>query len=757
MSRQESSGVSVSDSDALEKVTGRTCYSQDFWMGRMLYGEVLRSPHPCARIIAIHTAAASLLPGVHAVLTAADIPGQKHYGGPTVLDHPVLASERVLYAGQAVALVAAESSALARRALDLIEVEYEILPAVFDPLEAMQPDAPQIGANGNLAAHEWLSRGDVERGMAEADVVVEQTYQTTWIDHAPLETEGGAAWFDEEGRLVLRVSTQTLEYQEQIAAVLALPPEQVRIICPLVGGGFGRKLDITIELYLALLAWKSKRPVFMASSREESILAYSKRHPFLMRYKTGARRDGHLTAMNVEIIADAGPFVYRSALVCLHSLMLATGPYVVPNVSLDVRAVHTNNVFTSAMRAVGGPQVNFAYESQMDQLAHHLDMDPLAFRRLNYLQQGQCLPNGQIIQDAVLLAESAQRAWQALDHTSSTRHTGSKKIGRGISANFSGYGVPGNSATCAIKMQRDGQVIVSLGVCDLGGGQRSSVAQIVARVLDLPSDRVTLRTADTSTKTPVGATAGSKTLYYSSHAASLAAQALRKRLLHVAALMLEAQEDDLLLQAGEIVLRDRSGKGVKLEAVLSEATERGIDLKEQATFQTPRAKKFDSTSGMGIDWLGFTFGAHAAEVEVDEDTGEVTVLNYSCCHDVGQALHPQRVAGQMQGGVAQGLGFSLMEQVVIEHGHIQTPSLRDYLLPTSLDVPDISTIILESSEGLGASGNRGIGEPPAAASAGAIANAIYDAIGVRITELPITPERVFRALQQRAAPSRGNG
>ena len=747
-STSELIGTSVRWIDTLEKVLGATQYGQDFWVDGMLYGGVLRSPHPAARIVSLRTSAAEKLPGVHAVMSAQDIPGQKLYGGPTVLDHPVLASDRVLYVGQAIALVAAESRELVEQALQLIDVEYDLLPAIFDPAEAVKPGAPQIGAQGNIAGHEWIQRGDLESGFAEADVVVEQTYHTTWIEHAALEVECGAAWPDEQGGITLRVSTQSLEYKQQIAAVLALPPDKVRVTCPMVGGGFGRKLDITVELYLALLAWRTQRPVLLASSREESIYAYAKRHPFTLHYKTGVKKDGRLTAMQVRIIADAGPFVYRSALVSLHSLMLATGPYYVPHVSIDVQAIHTNNIFTSAMRAVGGPQVNFAYESQMDQLAHELGMDPLVFRHINYLHTGQTLPNAQVIQGAVLLADSAERAWKALDEMPTIVQAGSKKIGRGISSNISGYGVPGNTAACDIEIQQDGHIVVSMGVCDIGGGQRSSVAQIAASLLGVPLEDVTLRLADTAMTPPVGATAGSKTLYYCSNAAFMAANALRKRLLEVAADRLEVRVDDLVLQDGEIRVKDQSGKTLALLDTIAEASVRDIPLTEHAVFQTPQERKFESKSGAGIDWLGFTFGTHAAEVAVDEDTGEVTVLKYVCCHDVGRALHPQSVGGQMRGGVAQGIGFTLMEQVTVKNGIVQTPSLREYLIPTSVDVPEITTIMLESGEGLGAFANRGIGEAPAAASAGAIANAIYDAIGVRVTELPVTPERIFTALQR---------
>ncbi len=568
-------GTSVRRTDVLDKVLGSTQYSQDFWMPGMLYGGVLRSPHPCAHIVSIRTDSAERLPGVHAVLTALDIPGQKFYGGPTVLDHPVLASDKVLYAGQAIALVAAESRDLVEEALALIEVEYALLPAVFDPGAALRPGAPQIGARGNVASHEEIACGNLEQGFAQAAVVVEQTYTTTWVDHAPLEVECGAAWLDEQGGITLRVSTQSLEYQHQIAAVLAIADEQVRVICPMVGGGFGRKLDITVELYLALLAWHTRRPISLASSREESILAYSKRHPFTLHYKTGATLDGRLTAMQIRIVADAGPFVYRSSLVSLHSLMLATGPYYVPNVAIDVQAIHTNNIFASAMRAVGGPQVNFAYESQMDELARHLDMDPLALRRLNYLQAGQTLPNRQVIHDAVLLADSAERVWQALEEIPTLGQGGTKKIGRGLSANISGYGVPGNTASCAVEVLPDGCSAVSIGVCDLGGGQSSSIAQIVASVLGLSLDNITVRPAAT-TSPQVGATAGSKTLYYCSHAAFIAASELQKRLLSVAAGMLETTPADLLLHNGEIDAC--SGKKLPLIAVIAEARRQGISL-----------------------------------------------------------------------------------------------------------------------------------------------------------------------------------
>ncbi|MBA2396448.1 MAG: xanthine dehydrogenase family protein [Ktedonobacteraceae bacterium] len=741
-------GASIRRTDILEKVLGKTAYSQDFWMEGMLYGGVLRSPHPSARILVIHTTAAEQLPGVHAVMTAQDIPGQKLYGGPTILDHPVLADDVIRYAGQAIALVAAETHDLVEQALRLIEVEYELLPAVFDPSDALKVTAPQIGTHGNIASHEWLQRGDLAQGFAEADVVVEQTYHTTWIDHAPLEVECGVAWLDDQGGITLRISTQSIEYQPQIAAVLALPPEKVRVICPMVGGAFGRKLDITVELYIALLAWRTQRPVSLAGSREESIQAYSKRHPFTLHYKTGATHDGHLTAMQIRIIADAGPFVYRSALVSVHALMLATGPYAIPNVAIDVQAIHTNNIFTSAMRAVGGPQVNFAHESQMDQLAYELCMDPLILRRLNYLQPGQTLPNGQVIHDAVQLNEATEKVWQALEEIPRLAEVGTRMIGRGFSANFGGYGVPSNAASCAIEVQPDGQVQVSIGVCDIGGGQSSSVAQIAADVLGMPLAKITLRLADTMTTPLVGATAGSKTLYYCSHATSMAAQALKKKLLEIAADLCEAPLEGLLLQDGEIIVRDQARKKVTLLQVIEEARIRATPLSEHATFRTPQEKKFDSASGTGIDWPGFTFGAHAVEVAVDEDTGEVSVLRYACCYDVGRALHPQSVVGQMHGGVAQGIGFTLMEQVAIKNGIIQTPSLREYLIPTALDVPEIATIMLESGEGLGAYANRGIGEPPAAASASAIANAIYAAVGVRMTELPITSERIFSALQQ---------
>ena len=353
----------------------------------------------------------------------------------------------MLYTGQAVALVAAESRDVMGRALGLVKVEYDESPGVFDPVEALKPSAPKIYNTGNTANHTRISRGDILQGFAEADVIVEDTYLTKRIDHVALETECAVAWMDENGTVTVRMATQMIGCHRQIAAVLGVSHEKVRVIAPMAGGGFGRKLDATVGVYAAILATKTGKPVCVAVSREESIAAFSKRHPFKMHYRTGATKDGELTAVEVELIVDAGPFPNESHLASLPGLMCATGPYYVPNVEIDLKAVHTNNVFTAAMRGIGMPQVNFAYESQMDRLACALGMNPISLRRKNYLKPGDTLPNEQRIDEAVWLPEATNEVVQALGRRTKPSAT-SKRVGRGISATLIGWGFPNSKASC---------------------------------------------------------------------------------------------------------------------------------------------------------------------------------------------------------------------------------------------------------------------------------------------------------------------
>ncbi len=748
-------GQPLARHDAWDKVAARTLYAADWQMPGMLHGVVLRSPYPSARIRRIDPAPALALPGVAAVVLArdvphntlwTDVPGQTTEVGPLRARILVLADGVVRYQGEPVALVAAEARDLAQHAAELIAVDYEPLPGVFDPAQALKVGAPRVHDEGNLLASWRIGRSDIEAALKQADVVVEQTYRCQFIDHAYLEPESGVAWIDGDGVLVIRASTQVIEHFRAVAEVLGLPQNRVRVIGPYVGGGFGGKEDITVEAFLGLLAWRTRRPVKMTWSRQESLLARPKRHPFVMRYRTGATRDGRLVAQAVDLLADSGAYAYLSALVLMYAAVTAAGPYRVPHVSVDARVAYTNNPPTSAMRGFGAMQMVLGYESQMDQVARRLGIDPVELRVRNALQQGDRLPVGQELDTHVAVAEAARRAWAALGPRRPPR-TAVHRVGRGLACNIQPYGRivwlhDWSSAWVGFEM--DGSLVVRTGTPDVGGGQASSLCQIAAEVLGLDPGRVSIHIADSALTPLAGTTTATRQLYMSGNAVLQACAHLRQQIIAVACQMLGAPVSDLEMREGAVVAAD--GRQVALLAVMKECARLGASRSVLSVYHAPAGDPVDLERGGGRVFPDFTFGAHAVEIEVDTETGAVRVLRHVASHDVGRAINPQSVEGQIQGGAVMGVGYGLMEEVALDHGVNLSTLFATYLIPTSLDVPDVEPLIIESGEGKGPFGARGIGEPPVAPPAAAIANAIEDAIGVRITELPITPERVARAL-----------
>ncbi len=741
--------------DAWDKVQARTLYAADWQMPGMLHGAVLRSPYPSGRIRRIDPAPALALPGVAAVILAGDVPhntlwtdvpGQTSVVGPLRARIQVLADGVVRYQGEPVALVAAETPELAQRAAELIAVEYEPLPGVFDPAAALEPGAPRVHEEGNLLASWRIGRGDAAPALRQAEVVVETTYRCQFVDHAYLEPESGVAWIDSDGVLVIRASTQVIEHYRVVAEVLGVPQNKVRVIGPYVGGGFGGKEDVTVEVFLGLLAWRTRRPVRMVWSRQESLLARPKRHPFIMRYRTGAMRDGRLVAQAVDLLADSGAYAYLSALVLMYATVTASGPYRIPQVFVDARVAYTNNPPTSAMRGFGAMQMVLGYESQMDQLARRLGIDPVELRVRNALRKGDRLPVGQELDTHVAVAEAARRAWQALGprpSPSSPAH----RVGRGLACNIQPYGRIvwlHDWASAWVGFEMDGSLVVRTGTPDVGGGQASSLCQIAAEVLGLDPARVSIHIADSALTPLAGTTTATRQLYMSGNAVLQACASLREQMLAVAAQMLETPVAALEMREEAAVAP--GGRRVALSAVMRECARLGIPRHALSTYHAPAGDPVDLERGGGRVFPDYTFGAHAVEVEVDTETGGVRVLRHVACHDVGQAINPQSVEGQIQGGAAMGVGYGLMEEVVLDRGVNLSTLFASYLIPTSLDVPDVEPLIIESGEGKGPFGARGIGEPPIGPPAAAIANAIEDAVGVRITELPITPERVAQAL-----------
>jgi CO/xanthine dehydrogenase Mo-binding subunit len=750
--------------DAMGKVTGATKYAADYVMPNMLHAKVLRSKHASAKILRVDVSKARTLNGVVAVLTAQDLPGaQVATDIPGVTgtakragtDAPILARDRVRFMGEAIAIVAAEELSIAERALDLIEVEYEPYPAVFTPEEAMKEGAPIVTEPDNIVARWRIVKGDADAAMQNADVIVEGTYKTQFIDHAYIEPEAGIAWVDENGVLTIRVSTQVVEHFRSIAAALQLPQSQVRIMGTLVGGGFGGKEDITVELFIGLAALKTRRPVKMVYTREESILAHCKRHPFTITHKTGVTRSGRILASQVNLIADSGAYVYLSPYVLLYAASSAVGPYKINHVTVNAFAVATNNTFTSAFRGFGAAQACVAYEQHMDEIARALDMDPRQVRRLNYAQAGDTTPNGQAFRGAVWLEECANRAWDALGEKSPppSPHT---KIGRGLASYMQSYGRITwfhDTSQSWVGLEMDGSIVIRCGVPDIGGGQMNTLAQITAEVLGVPLERITVYGTDSALTPLAGTTTATRQMYMSGNATYQAAMAVRKTLGDRASQHFECEPDEIDFADNTVFVKNDPSQNMPLTQLIAMCAAEGLPRANLSLFKAPFTEKLDPDNAQGDIWPDYTFGAQAVEVAVDMETGEVRVLKSAACHDVGRALNPAAVAGQIEGGAAQGLGYALMEDVQIVNGVTLTPSFAEYLLPTASDIPETKTIILESGTGLGPFGAKGIGEPALTPMAPAIANAVANAIGGRVTQLPLTPERVLEAIDKKQAES----
>ncbi len=745
--------------DALGKATGATVYAGDYRMPNMLSAKVFRSTEPSARIKRLDVSRAEALDGVACVLTADDLPGAglaTDMPGQTGKEErkgtraPVLASDRVRFYGEPIALVAAESEDIAGRALALIEIEYELLPGVFDPAEALKPDAPVVYEPDNVVSRWRIRKGDVEAGFAVADEIVENTFQVPFVEHAYLEPEGGVSWVDDQGVINLRVSTQVVEHFRKVADAVGVPQNRIRTRGAMVGGGFGGKEDITVEIFLALLAKHTRRPVRLVYTREESFIAQSKRHPFIITHRTGVKNSGRITAAEIEMTADAGAYAYLSPYVLLYATIMSTGPYRIDNLRVDSVAAATNQPFTSAMRGFGGPQAAVAYEQQMDAIAEALALDPLEVRRVNYLRTGDPNATGQDIESAAWLEQTATHALAALGEK--VQGGDAIQVGRGVASTFQSYGRITwfhDTSQAWVGVEMDGAVVVRCGVPDHGGGQVNSLAQIAGELLGVPLDKVTVYSTDSAVTPLAGTTTATRQLYMSGSAVHKAASAVRQVLLERASKHFEESVENLDLADSRVFVRREPEKSMGLADLVARCAAEGRPLSDLALFKAPFTDGIDPETGQGDVFPDFTFGAQAVEVAVDTETGEIMVLKSAAAHDVGRAINPAAVQGQIQGGAAQGMGYALMEEFVVEQGVTKTPSLAEYLIPTAKDFPDTETMILESGTGVGPFGAKGIGEPALTPAAPAVANAVADAIGVRIHALPITPERVLEALDSR--------
>jgi CO/xanthine dehydrogenase Mo-binding subunit len=737
--------------DAWGKVTGRAKFAEDYAVGHQLWGKVLRSKYPHARILSIDTSQALKIPGVEAVLTAKDIPGSKTFG-IVLKNQQILAEDRVRFLGDGVALVAAASKEIAERAIALITVDYEPLPVVSDPEEAMKPEAPAIHGEKNEFVHHKVRKGDTAKGFAQSDFVLERKFKTQFIEHSYIEPEAVLAEPAEQGGVKITGSVQNLfSSRRSVADALKVPLNRVQIIQSTLGGSFGGKDEVMTSMCCraALLATTTGKPVKMVNTREESMLESYKRHPYVLYYKWGAKKDGAITAMEIRCIADGGAYSSMSPFVTWRSVVQATGPYYCENVKTDVYAAYTNNNYTGAMRGFGSPQINFAIESMMDELAEEVGMTPLEIRLKNGFETGAVTATGQTLTQTVSLKQVLTEAARAIDFDKKWRQyrgvkEGEKKRGVGIACSYRGVslGAEGvDAAETIVSVQSDGSVIVSSGVTDMGQGAQTQMSQIAAEVLGISMDRIQFLNTNTSRVADSGPTVASRGTIMGGSAAKNAAEKVRATLLEVGAEMTGVEMNALDLEDNYLVNSKTGDHLASFTELANECFNKGRPMIGLGWHKSPPTSWHEE--GHGEAYFTFVYGANAIEVEVDTETGKVEVVDVISVHDVGKAINRGMVVGQMCGGVAMGLGYGLLEEFEIEDAVPKQLNFDEYLIPTSMDVPRIKTIIVENEDPAGPFGAKSVGEPTNELAAPAVVNAIFNATGKRIYEIPANLERVL--------------
>ena len=750
-------GQRVPKLDAPEKATGLARYIEDLKPPRMLHGKILFAGRPHARIMKIDTAQAKALPGVRAVITAADIQLVPFGFGQ---DNTALKKDKVTCVRDEVAAVAADTAQIAAEAVKRIRVTYEDLPLVTSPEQALAEGAPAIHPDvpDNTPFRYDYSHGDVEQGIRESDVVVEDTYVLQRQAHCCLGTSGLIAEFDAAGRLTLHSLTQVpFLYKRDLARIVGLSPENIRIIQPPIGGGFGSKLDIhPFEPICVFLAKATARPVRLIFSREEEFLATPTRQPMVIRLKSGVREDGTFTFRDVHMLLDNGGHTSWGATTPWISMRTFSSLYRVPHVRQHVDVVYTNNIYACAFRGYGNPQATFALESQVDRLAEELGMDPLEIRLKNAQEPGETTAQGMVLRTCGLkecLKTAARSAgWEAKRAGPETRR-GNVVRGIGMASLFhvGGGAKIYRSDGCGtiLKLDDFGGVTILTGSSEIGQGSETMIAQIVAEELGLPIKNIHVINNDTDlTPWDVGVHA-SRTTFVAGNSALRAAREARRKLLDAAAARLKRKPDELDLADGNVVERS-SGEPIDAIAKIIRGLHFGRvrnELIMTTDFYEPPSTPPDEKH-MGNISPCYAFGTHVAEVEVDLDTGVVKVLRLTAAHDVGRVINRLGIEGQVEGGVAQGIGYCLMEELKLEDGRILNPTFTDYKIFTTMDLPELDVSFVETHDPSGPYGAKGIGESPMIPVAPAITNAVYHATGVRITQLPLTPERVLMKLKE---------
>jgi carbon-monoxide dehydrogenase large subunit len=754
-------GKAIPRIDALEKITGQAIYGDDLKFPNMLYAKALRSEYAHARILNINIEKAKKLPGVKAVVTGKDAP---FLGGEALMDYPFLAIDKVRYVGEAIAAVAAVDEETAEEAIELIEVEYDPLHVLLDPQKAMEPGAPLIHEkmhtyqrlavikpieNTNICHVLQFLKGDVNHGFDESDFFFEDTFTTQMVQHGAIEPHMAIAQVDPSGKITVWVTNDSPHrLRQDLSSSMGIPLKKLRVISPpYVGGNFGGKGGLKVETLCIPLALKTDhKPVKMVLTREEVFTSSLVRHPGIVTLRTGVKKDGRIWAREAKVIYDTGAYAEKGPTVCHQACVAAVGPYKIPNVKVDGYCVYTNKPIAGAYRGYGIPQVAWAHESQMDIIARQLGIDPVQIRLKNGVEEGDVSPTGQQKLNSVGLKECIKKVAESVDWS---RPKG-KYRGQGIACAFKNTKTPSGSSAI-VMVSQDGTVEVLASTVEIGQGSKTILAQMVAEELGVPVENIIMAIPDTDITPFDASTTSSRSTFHMGNAVKKAAKDAKDQILVIAADMLNADSSDLMIERGLIFSKKNPSKKLTISQVIKNKYKAGLDIIGRNSFY-PVAD--GETGGMwsapSIFWM---YGAHYAEVEVDIETGRVKILKVVGAHDVGKAINPFTCLGQIEGGMVHGIGPALFEEMIIgERGQVENTSFLDYKMPRSLDIPEITSIIVEAHHREGPWGAKGIGEMTVVPMAAAIANAIDDAVGVRIKDLPITPDKILRVLKEKGNP-----